>query len=227
MSRWFRFYDDVLDDPKVQRLSPELFRTWVATLCLASKSKGKISQSMDDLAYRMRVSVQDAQSRMDELILAGLVDIMPDGSREPHNWHVRQSRSDTSKERMQKHRAAKKAKAELPSENDMKRHRDVTVTDIERIERKKGLTDLSSLEKESALRARPEGALRRPLQPKIEPSDIPPMPTVWRTVHRDDPDFPALLNNAFPAFKETIRKQGVLVVDETGFVFRKPVEVDQ
>lgn len=26
MSRWFRFYDEALDDPKVQRLSPEKFK---------------------------------------------------------------------------------------------------------------------------------------------------------------------------------------------------------
>lgn len=26
MSRWFRVYDDMLDDPKVQRLDPELFK---------------------------------------------------------------------------------------------------------------------------------------------------------------------------------------------------------
>ena len=30
MSRWFRFYDAALDDPKVQRLPPAIFKlTWV------------------------------------------------------------------------------------------------------------------------------------------------------------------------------------------------------
>ncbi|NIX78220.1 hypothetical protein [Microvirga terricola] len=29
MSRWFRFYDAVLDDLKIQKLSPHIFKAWV------------------------------------------------------------------------------------------------------------------------------------------------------------------------------------------------------
>ena len=35
--QWLRLYDDVLDDPEVQRLPPDLFKHWVNLLCLANK----------------------------------------------------------------------------------------------------------------------------------------------------------------------------------------------
>jgi hypothetical protein len=120
MTRWFRFYDEALDDPKVQRLSPQLFKTWVNLLCLASKSDGKLP-SDDDLAFRLRVSVQDAAQQIQDLILTGLIDIEPNGSRVPHGWQARQYASDSSAERMRKHRKNK-------SKNNGDVTCDVTVT---------------------------------------------------------------------------------------------------
>lgn len=107
MSRWFRIYDDVLDDPKVQRLSGDLFKTWMNLLCLASK-QGGILPPVDDIAFRLRISARDAQQRIEDLILAGLVDIRPDGKQEPHNWPSRQMPSDSSTERSRKHRDKKR-----------------------------------------------------------------------------------------------------------------------
>jgi len=34
---WFRFYNDALDNPKVQLLPSDLFKTWVNLLCIASR----------------------------------------------------------------------------------------------------------------------------------------------------------------------------------------------
>lgn len=104
MSRWFRFYDEVLDDPKVQRLSPHLFKVWVNLLCLASKEDGKLP-AVGDISFRLRVSETDAKTYLDDLILAGLIDITDSkGSMRPHNWPERQFQSDTSKERTRKWR---------------------------------------------------------------------------------------------------------------------------
>lgn len=104
---WFRFYAEALDDPKVQRLPPHLFKTWVNLLCLASQTDGKLP-SIDDIAFKLRISANDAMSHVDELILAGLIDIDPDGIRKPHNWQARQFASDsvdpTAAERMRRYR---------------------------------------------------------------------------------------------------------------------------
>lgn len=114
MSRWFRYYDEALDDPKVQRLSGDLFKTWINLLCLASKSNGKLP-SNDDIAFRLRISVQDAQLRTEDLIMAGLIDIGPDRALSMHGWTERQYVSDTSSARVRKHR---KNKAETPCNDD-------------------------------------------------------------------------------------------------------------
>ncbi|MCB1140574.1 MAG: hypothetical protein KDK23_17580, partial [Leptospiraceae bacterium] len=56
------------------------------------------------------MSSQDIEQHLSDLILAGLIDITPDG-RVPHNWNRRQFVSDRSTERVRKHR---KRKAETP-----------------------------------------------------------------------------------------------------------------
>lgn len=129
MSRWFRLYEDMLDDPKVQLLSPELFKTWVNLLALASRHKGKLP-AVGHIAFALRISAHDAQSRLDDLILAGLIDIRPAGGLEPHNWSARQWASDDSAERVRRHRARKKASVAGATENDEgnQRTQDVTVT---------------------------------------------------------------------------------------------------
>lgn len=100
---WFRFYSEALDDPKVQRLPVHLFKTWVNMLCLAGVNDG-VLPSVDDIAFRLRLSPTDAAQQIDDLILAGLIDIAPNGDRQPHNWQSRQFVSDSSTERVRKHR---------------------------------------------------------------------------------------------------------------------------
>lgn len=110
MSRWFRFYDEALDDPKVQKLPPHLFKAWVNLLCLASKNDG-LMPPVDDIAFRLRCSAHDAQGQIDELIGLGLIDIRNDMKQEPHNWRKRQFANDTSTARVRKWRKEKGKKA--------------------------------------------------------------------------------------------------------------------
>jgi len=104
---WFRFYHEALDDPKVQRLPPHLFKTWVNILCVACANGGEIP-GMDDLAFLLRLSAHEAQQHVDELIFSGLIDIRQDKRLEPHNWANRQFVSDSSAARVRKHRQAKR-----------------------------------------------------------------------------------------------------------------------
>ena len=102
--KWFRFHTEALDDPKVQRLSPSLFKTWVNILCIAGANDGSLP-SIDDLAFKLRLSVQDAEQQISDLVLAGLIDIAPDKRLSPHGWAARQYASDSSTERVRKLRA--------------------------------------------------------------------------------------------------------------------------
>lgn len=112
MNTWFRFYNEAVDDPKVQRLSPVLFRSWVNILCLCSANDGTLP-SLEDVSYKLRISTDKAAYVIEELIACGLLDRI-DNDIEPHNWNGRQFKSDMSRERTAKWRR--------------KRHGDVTVT---------------------------------------------------------------------------------------------------
>ena len=104
MSRWFRFYDDAINDPKVQRLSADMFRAWVNMLCLASKYGGSIPKA--DIAFALRANERGAQAIVDCLVYRNLLDDMGDFVT-PHNWDGRQYKSDVSNERVKRHRQRK------------------------------------------------------------------------------------------------------------------------
>lgn len=102
MSRWFRFYEGVVDDPKVQRLPATLFKFWVNAMCLASRN-GDAYPSTQDMAFSLRMSEKQVDANMAALADAGLVDEV-DGKSTPHNWSGRQFKSDVSNDRVKRHR---------------------------------------------------------------------------------------------------------------------------
>lgn len=102
MSRWFRAYDDALDDPKVQRLPDNLFRAWFNLMCVTSKNGGK-PFSLDEIAFRLRVTEAKAKIIADALVKAGLLDGTI-GLYVSHNWDKRQFKSDTSNDRVKRFR---------------------------------------------------------------------------------------------------------------------------
>lgn len=101
MTRWFRFYDGALDDPKVQALPGDLFKIWVNLLCVAARSGGRLPQQ--DLPFLMRMEPAVIDQAIGVLMDRGLIDETEAGL-EPHNWNGRQFKSDDSKERVRKHR---------------------------------------------------------------------------------------------------------------------------
>lgn len=102
MSRWFRVYDDLIDDPKVQRLSPELFKALINLWCLASRHGG-VLPPLDDIAFSLRIKQEKADKVLSDLRSAGLIDFDETG-RHPHNWEGRQFKSDGSTERVKRFR---------------------------------------------------------------------------------------------------------------------------
>ena len=113
MSRWFRFYDDAINDPKILKLSDKLFRFWVGILCLASKKNGMLPAN-DEIALLLRMKSNKVDALFKNLITAGLIDIDETGNR-PHNWVGRQYKSDvtdpTAAERQRRYRYGKKRNA--------------------------------------------------------------------------------------------------------------------
>lgn len=112
MARWFRFYDDALNDPKVQKLSPKMFKNWVNILCLASKNDGEIPP-IEDVAFSLRMPETEAASVLDKLNTCGLIDGNK-GVMKPHNWNARQYKSDVSTDRVKQFRERQGNVSETP-----------------------------------------------------------------------------------------------------------------
>jgi hypothetical protein len=117
MSRWFRFYDAALDDPKVQRLPDPAFRAWVNLMCLASRNGGKIPENVQDLSFALRKSARKTRELLQVLISSGLVDAIENGF-EPHNWAVRQYKSDVSTDRVKRSRQRSRNVDETPPDTE-------------------------------------------------------------------------------------------------------------
>lgn len=102
-NRWFRFYDSALDDPKVQLLDPALFKHWVNLLCFASKNDGVVTAG-ETVSFALRVTVDVAVDVVSRLVAVGLLDPLPGGNYEPHNWGERQFKHDSSTNRVKRFR---------------------------------------------------------------------------------------------------------------------------
>jgi hypothetical protein len=93
MSRWWRAYDEAVDDPKLILLSDKAHRAWFNLMCIASANDG-VLPDIKIVAVKLRVSPQRAAAAITELVKAELLDERDDGSFEPHNWRNRQFTSD-------------------------------------------------------------------------------------------------------------------------------------
>lgn len=134
--RWFRFYDSVVDDPKVQRLPDAAFRAWVNLMCIASKGGGFFSTDLADISFALRVSEGKARDLLQILQSAGLIERF-ETEWTPHNWGTRQYASDSSAERMRRHRANKVTADVQPRDEHVTSHvqnSDGADTDSEKIQ---------------------------------------------------------------------------------------------
>ena len=125
---WLRFYVRTLNNPKVQRLASGDFKGWVNLLCLAKEYDGDLP-SVEDVAFRLRLSKRKVETLLKSLRSKGLVD----GDR-MHDWDEMQYHSDSSTERVKRHRERAKEPPCNVSSN-------VPVTVQRRVEENRGETD--------------------------------------------------------------------------------------
>lgn len=119
--QWFRFYNEALDNPKVQKLDGSTFKLWVNLLCVASRNDGKLP-SNPDLAFALRIDEIALESLLDRLLIGGLIEVRkggPNGSYiAPHDWEERQYKSDTSTPRVKRYRKRSRNVTETASDTD-------------------------------------------------------------------------------------------------------------
>jgi hypothetical protein len=105
--QWFRFYHEALDDPKVQTLDGDSFKSWVNLLCLCAKQDG-LPRSINDIAFALRMTTDGCQTVLQRLSSAGLLDKVSGGvdgmHYAIHSWEKRQYKSDSSTDRVKRFR---------------------------------------------------------------------------------------------------------------------------
>ena len=126
MNTWFRLYSELLDDPKIQKLPTDIFKEWINLLCLACKHDGFLP-SIPDIAFAMRCSEPACIALLKVLKDEGLIDEKR-GVMKPHNWDVRQYKSDSSTDRVKRFRKRSKTATETAHVTDQTR------TDTEQIQ---------------------------------------------------------------------------------------------
>lgn len=121
-NQWFRMYAEVLNDPKVQKLPAELFKTWVNILCFACNGNGTFHETLEDVSFALRMSVSETKTAFQQLEKSGLI-VTVNETFQIHNWKKRQYKSDISTSRVHKHRNAKRNVSETPPEQIQNRYR--------------------------------------------------------------------------------------------------------
>tara|TARA_R110000803_G_scaffold54076_2_gene110656 strand:- start:80 stop:742 length:663 start_codon:yes stop_codon:yes gene_type:complete len=96
-------YHEFATDPKVQMLSEVDQRRFIMLLCLKC-CNGDVTLQCNEIAFQLRVTEAEWQATKARLIDKGLID--EDGK--PEAWDKRQYVSDSSAERVRKHRENKK-----------------------------------------------------------------------------------------------------------------------
>jgi len=119
---WFRMYGEFATDPKVQMLSETDQRRLTMIFCL--RCNGHVTLQDEEVTFLLRISNDEWQVTKALFIAKGFID----DNNEVLNWDKRQYISDSSAERVARHRA--KHKEAVTTSN-------VTVTppDTEQIQR--------------------------------------------------------------------------------------------
>lgn len=101
-NQWFRLYTEFANDPKVQMLEEALQRRLVMLFCF--RCNGDVTLHDEEVTFQLRISPEEWQRTKAIFIAKGFID----SGNNILNWDKRQYRSDSSAERVRRHREAKK-----------------------------------------------------------------------------------------------------------------------
>ena len=100
---WFRFYSEFSHDPKVQMMSEAMQRRYIMLMCLRC-SNALVTLHETEIAFHLRITEAELTETKQLFISKGFIDEQWNLL----NWDKRQFKSDSSAERVSRHRANKK-----------------------------------------------------------------------------------------------------------------------
>lgn len=104
---WFRLYSEFATDPKVQMMSESFQRRYVMLMCMRCGNGLEtlhVTERDSAIAFQMRISEEEWATTKAVFVAKGFINEDCDLL----NWSKRQYASDSSVERVRKHRASKK-----------------------------------------------------------------------------------------------------------------------
>lgn len=103
--KWFRMYNDILDDPKIAQMSAQTFKTFsfLLAFCSSLESQGTLSLLKDDPVWRFRMRKNAWNKAIKELLKLDIIKIEGD-ILHIINWDKRQYKSSDSNERVKLYR---------------------------------------------------------------------------------------------------------------------------
>lgn len=154
---WFRMYAEFANDPKVQMMSEVDQRRFVMLLCMRC-SNDHVTLQDNEVAFQLRITEDEWAQTKARFLAKRLID----EDNLPAAWDKRQFTSDSSAERVRKHRERKKQEA--------KHQRNVTVTPPD--------TDTDTDKEAAASSTEETPALERKAEspPPSDPENPPPTP---------------------------------------------------
>ena len=113
-NQWFRMYSEFATDAKVQMMSEAMQRRYLMLMCLRC-SNALVTLHDEEIAFQLRISDEELAETKALFIKKGFID----SAWNLLNWEKRQFASDSSKERVAKHRALQKKKQEQAGNDDV------------------------------------------------------------------------------------------------------------
>ena len=113
-NQWFRMYSEFATDAKVQMMTEVMQRRYLMLMCLRC-SNTLVTLQDEEIAFQLRIGNEELSETKALFIKKGFID----SSWNLLNWEKRQFASDSSKERVAKHRALQKAKQSQVSNGDV------------------------------------------------------------------------------------------------------------
>lgn len=161
---WLRLYRRTVNNAKIQRLGLEAVGFWTNCLCL-SDDEGYLPE-VSDIAWSMRVTEAVTETFLVTLQRNNLIVRDDDGRLRLHDWDDHQKRSDSSADRVRKHREKRQKQAERGDVTPC----NVTVTPQSRVDTEKNREEKRREEVEAREQVRGPAETLEPVSLKTKPT---------------------------------------------------------